>query len=98
MATSGVEEGPSTGDRRRGQRRGAVAESVCVDGVTCTALGGGGHVCVHTTHAPHIHARVYAHTHTHTLVTFYGIAEKDGVSFSSWNNVFWENTKADGLH
>ena len=52
-------------------------------------------VCTHRA-PPHIHACVYTHTHTHVM--FYGIAEKDRVSFSSWNNVFWENTKADGLH
>lgn len=67
----------------------------------CTHLHMCIYVCAHT-HARipafmDIPLRVCARICTH-IFFFRVLLKRVGVSFSSWNNVFWENTKADGLH
>ena len=60
------------------------------------------YVCVRT--HPCTHTRIYGYTpacmctYLYTHIFFRVLLKRVGVSFSSWNNVFWENTKADGLH
>lgn len=58
-------------------------------------------VYVHTPMHAYPHLWIYPMctcTDLYTQIFFRVLLKRVGVSFSSWNNVFWENTKADGLH
>lgn len=62
---------------------------VCVSMAIYTHL----HICVNVC----MYVCVCIHMLMYTQF-FMVLLKRMGGSFSSWNNVFWENTKADGLH